>query len=136
MRPPAVSVQVSRRMAKLARRDTVPELALRRALHALGFRYRVCFPVPGMSRRSIDIAFPKQQVAVFLDGCFWHGCAQHSVRPKNNSEWWVQKLQTNVDRDRDTSAHLTSLGWHVIRIWEHEPVDRAVNRVVRAVWGD
>lgn len=136
MRPAPSSAQVSQRMAKLARRDTVPELAVRRELHAMGLRYRVCLPVPGIARRSIDIAFPRARVAVFLDGCFWHGCTLHSVTPRSNTVWWVEKLQANVIRDRDTDAHLFSLNWQVIRIWEHEPIDKAVGRIVQAVLED
>lgn len=136
MRPAPSSEQVSERMAKLARRDTAPELAVRRELHSMGLRYRVCFPVPGMARRSVDIAFPKQRVAIFVDGCFWHGCKQHFVTPKSNTVWWLEKLQANAIRDLDTDAHLATLGWQVIRIWEHEPVERAVGRVVQAVLED
>jgi len=136
MRPAPSSGQVSQRMAKLGRRDTVPELAVRRELHSMGLRYRVCFPVPGMAKRSVDIAFPKQRVAIFVDGCFWHGCKLHFVTPKSNTAWWLEKLQANVIRDFDTDAHLAGLGWQVIRIWEHEPVDRAVSRVVQAVLED
>lgn len=101
------------------RKDTTPELSLRRVLHASGARYRVNYPVPGLPRRSIDIAFPKQRVAVFVDGCFWHGCPTHAVAPKHNGEWWAAKLAGNALRDAATSRHLEALGWTVIRVWEH-----------------
>ncbi|GGR35292.1 very short patch repair endonuclease [Streptomyces netropsis] len=111
---------VSARMSRQASRDTNPELAVRRLLHASGHRYRLQRPVPGMSRRTIDIAFPKAKVAVFLDGCFWHGCPQHATSPKANADWWRQKLDRNISRDRETTAHLVAAGWTVLRFWEHE----------------
>ncbi len=95
-------------------------MAVRRILHAGGLRYRVNVPVPGMPRRTIDIVFPKAKVAVFLDGCFWHGCPQHATRPKANAEWWRTKLDKNMARDAETTEHLTQEGWTVLRFWEHE----------------
>lgn len=73
-----------------------------------------------MSRRTIDIAFPGPRVAVFLDGCFWHSCPRHATSPKANSDWWVQKLEKNVRRDKETTERLQELGWRVLRFWEHE----------------
>ena len=107
-------------------RDTKPELALRSAVHALGLRYRVSAkPLPGL-RRTADLVFPTARVAVFLDGCFWHGCPQHATRPKSNAQWWQSKLDKNMARDRGTSAHLEAAGWTVLRFWEHEdPADIA-----------
>lgn len=106
------------------RRDTAPEVAIRRVLHAHGLRYRVAFKVPGLPRRTIDVAFPRKKVALFIDGCFWHGCPQHGVQPKNNADWWHAKLQGNAERDRSTDDHLQRNGWTVIRIWEHaDPLD-------------
>lgn len=105
---------------------TKPELEIRRVLHAQGLRYRLQVPIEGMPRRSIDIAFPSEKVAVFVDGCFWHLCSQHAVMPKTNSEFWSNKLAANRARDVETSSWLVQLGWQVIRIWEHEdPVDAA-----------
>ena len=92
-------------MSVAPRRDTAPELALRRALHAAGYRYRVVHPVPGNRRRSIDIAFTRAGVAVFVDGCFWHGCPEHGTRPRANSDWWSTKLAANHARDEDTDGH-------------------------------
>ncbi|WP_129336328.1 very short patch repair endonuclease [Cellulomonas endophytica] len=120
-------------MSTLARRDNPRELALRRALHAQGFRYRVTVRVPGLPRRTIDVAFPRARVAVFVDGCFWHGCSEHSHAPRSNSSWWAQKLAANRARDADTTRHLQELGWTVLRIWEHVPLDDAVATVVAAV---
>lgn len=89
--PHASSAAVSARMSRHPRRDTGPELVLRRALHAAGLRYRVGYPVPGLPRRTIDIAFTRAKVAVFVDGCFWHGCEQHRTVPTANGAWWAEK---------------------------------------------
>ncbi len=119
---------VSARMSRQASRDTNPELAVRRLLHGSGHRYRLHRPVPGLPRRSIDIAFPGPRIAVFLDGCFWHGCPKHATSPKANAEWWRQKLDRNIARDRETTEHLVNAGWTVLRFWEHEdPVSVAAD---------
>ncbi|MGA5516756.1 very short patch repair endonuclease [Streptomyces pseudogriseolus] len=120
-------------MSRQNRRDTAPEVAVRRILHAGGLRYRVNVPVPGMPRRTIDIVFPKAKVAVFLDGCFWHGCPQHATSPKANAEWWRTKLDKNMARDAETTEHLTQEGWTVLRFWEHEPVSDVASRIAATV---
>jgi DNA mismatch endonuclease (patch repair protein) len=107
-------------MARQARVHTAPEVALRRALHAAGLRYRVAWPVPGLRRRTIDVAFTRAKLAVFVDGCFWHSCPDHATAPSANAAWWAAKLAGNAARDNATNAHLESLGWRVVRIWEHE----------------
>jgi DNA mismatch endonuclease (patch repair protein) len=107
-------------MSRQGSRDTAPEVAVRRLLHASGLRYRVNVPVPGMPRRTIDIVFPKAKIAIFLDGCFWHGCPQHATHPKSNAEWWRTKLDKNMARDVETTEHLAAEGWTVLRFWEHE----------------
>ncbi|MER5381429.1 very short patch repair endonuclease [Streptomyces sp. NPDC002688] len=107
-------------MSRQSSRDTAPEVAVRRLLHAAGLRYRVNVPVPGIPRRTIDIAFSKAKIAIFLDGCFWHGCPQHATQPKANAEWWRAKLDKNMARDIETTAHLEGAGWTVLRFWEHE----------------
>jgi len=94
-------------------------MALRRRLHADGFRFRVTWPVPGKARRTIDVAFPGLRVAVFIDGCFWHGCPAHGTSPHTNAAWWASKLTANRLRDQDTTEHLQAQGWTVIRLWEH-----------------
>lgn len=127
--PSATSASVSARMAATGRRDTAPEMALRRGLHAAGYRFRVIYPVPGNRRRTIDIAFTRVKVAIFVDGCFWHGCRDHCRRPRSNQAWWEQKLQQNLARDKDTDALLQEAGWHVVRIWEHESVGDALAKV-------
>ena len=101
-------------------RDTGPELAVRRLVHATGLRYRVNLPIPGMRRRTIDIAFTRARAAVFIDGCFWHGCGDHFVEPKTNPEYWRGKIAHNRLRDVETVDFLHSQGWTVLRFWEHE----------------
>ncbi|MDO8150201.1 very short patch repair endonuclease [Isoptericola sp. b408] len=123
-------------MSTARRRDTAPEMALRRELHARGLRYRVGFPVPGQRRRTIDVAFTRARVAVFVDGCFWHGCPEHGNAPRSNAEWWRTKLAANMDRDRDTDRLLDESGWRVVRIWEHESVAVAADKVEAAVRPD
>ncbi|MFB7931043.1 very short patch repair endonuclease [Streptomyces sp. NPDC056039] len=115
------SAGVSARMSRQASKDTAVELAVRRLLHADGLRYRVEYPVPGLPRRRIDVAFPRAKVAVLIDGCFWHGCPQHATHPKANADWWRTKLDRNMARDRETTEHLLAAGWTVLRFWEHTP---------------
>jgi DNA mismatch endonuclease, patch repair protein len=101
-------------------RDTRPELAVRRAVHALGLRYRVARrPVPGLPRTA-DLVFPREQVAVMVDGCFWHGCPEHCVPSKSNQGYWDAKIASNQLRDADTNTRLTAVGWLVMRFWEHD----------------
>jgi len=116
-------------MSVARRKDTAPELALRRELHRRGLRYRVTYPVPGLRRRSIDIAFTRARVAVFVDGCFWHGCPEHGTTPRSNQDWWLAKIETNMARDRDTTGVLTASGWLVARFWEHQQVDEVADTV-------
>jgi DNA mismatch endonuclease (patch repair protein) len=108
-------------------------MALRRVLFGRGFRYRVHRPVPGLSRRTVDIVFPRAMVAVFVDGCFWHGCPEHGMLPRSNREWWQHKLDNNRRRDQETSAHLVKLGWTVLRFWSHDTPDVMADSVVSAV---
>lgn len=132
-RPEPRDPTVRRHMERQRRRDTGPEMALRRALHAAGFRFRVQYPAPGLPRRSIDIAFTKARVAVYIDGCFWHSCPEHGVAPKNNADWWADKLEQNRARDVETSSVLEACGWRVVRVWEHETVEMQVSAVVAAL---
>lgn len=131
--PTPKSATVSSVLSRVRQRDTEAELALRRVLHSNGLRYRVNFPVPGMPRRTIDVAFTRLKIAVFIDGCFWHGCPQHCVAPKNNAAWWQAKLDSNRQRDAETDLALQRLGWRVIRVWEHEKPNVAADTVIRAV---
>ncbi|MGH4002301.1 MAG: very short patch repair endonuclease [Pseudonocardiaceae bacterium] len=128
--PEPLDETVRRRMQRQRRRDTPLELEIRKQLHALGFRYRVDFRLDPPLRTRADICFTKQKVAVFIDGCFWHGCPQHATSPKNNAAWWREKLDANIARDRRTDADLDDRGWQVIRIWEHEVADEAVVQIV------
>ncbi len=101
------------------RRDTLPELIVRRLLHAMGLRYRVDFAPLG-GRRRADIVFTRKRIAVFVDGCYWHGCPEHATYPKRNSDYWLPKLARNIERDRETDDLLRAAGWTVLRYWEHE----------------
>ncbi|MEU8847799.1 very short patch repair endonuclease [Streptomyces sp. NPDC048564] len=120
-------------MSRQVSKDTGAELAVRRLLHAAGLRYRVEFPVPGMARRRIDVAFPRAKVAVLIDGCFWHGCPEHATQPKSNADWWRQKLDRNMARDRETTEHLIAEGWTVLRFWEHEAPEEVAIQVAATV---
>lgn len=117
-------------MSVLRKRDTGPELAVRRLLHAAGLRYRVAWPVPGQRRRTIDIAFTRARLAVHIDGCFWHGCPVHATSPKANADWWAEKIAANRARDADVTAQLEGLGWDVLRFWEHEKPEDVATRVM------
>lgn len=123
-----------RNMQAIRSRDTAPELAVRRALHSLGFRYRVAIaPEPGLRRRA-DIVFTKARVAVFIDGCFWHGCPEHGrANFKHNADYWPAKIQSNMARDLDTTARLRGAGWTVMRFWEHEAKADVVKAIQSAV---
>jgi DNA mismatch endonuclease (patch repair protein) len=108
-------------MQAIRSRDTKPEHLVRRLLHAQGLRYRVAAkPLPDL-RRTADIVFRPVKLAVFIDGCYWHGCPQHYVAPKTNPGYWSDKVARNVARDRDTDQRLKEAGWAVLRFWEHEP---------------
>lgn len=121
------------RLSRQRRRDTGPEMAIRRALWAKGLRYRVDYAPLADKRRKADVVFPKARVAVFVDGCFWHRCPVHATMPKTNEAWWAGKLAGNVARDRETDARLEAGGWTVVRVWEHEDADDAAERIAAAV---
>lgn len=123
--PSASSDVIRVRMATTKRRDTKPELALRSALYGMGLRFGVDRKING-NRRRTDVVFPTERVAVYVDGCFWHGCPQHGTIPKQNRQWWIDKLDANRSRDAATTTALTEEGWRVLRFWEHdEPVAAA-----------
>lgn len=116
----ASSERVSRQMSKLGQRDTVPEIAIRSELHRRGLRFRVhAKPEPDL-RTKADIIFRPKKVCVYIDGCFWHSCAEHGTMPASNRDFWEKKLRRNVKRDVETTRHLTEIGWTVLRYWEHE----------------
>jgi DNA mismatch endonuclease (patch repair protein) len=133
--PTATSAAVSAVMRANYRRNTKPELALRRRLHAAGLRYRVDRPVPVLGRTiRPDIVFGPAKVAVFVHGCFWHRCPMHGTEPGGpNAEYWRAKLDRNVTRDEVNLAALSSSGWQVIIVWEHEDPRHAADRVEDAL---
>lgn len=127
--------RTSRRFSAQRRTGTTPELLLRRELHRRGLRFRVHHPIQGLPRRRADVVFTRWRLAVFVDGCFWHGCADHGVQPRSNSEWWQWKLQSNRARDRDTDQRLQALGWTVLRVWEHDNAVSAADRIEHVLDG-
>lgn len=126
----ASSERARQRFQVQKRRDTAPELQLRRAAHALGLRYYVGRqPLPEL-RRTADLVFPRARVAVFVDGCFWHGCPEHGCRVHGNNGWyWPEKIASNRRRDVDTNAWLREAGWTVVRVWEHEDMAEAARQL-------
>ncbi len=134
--PAASSPGRAANMRAIRRTDTKPELALRRALHRLGYRFRKDYRLDLESRRvRPDIAFTARKVAVFVDGCFWHACPEHGSKPAVNQGYWNPKLLRNVERDRAADAALELAGWRVVRLWEHVPLDDAVTAVITALGG-
>jgi DNA mismatch endonuclease (patch repair protein) len=127
----------SANMRAIRRTGTKPEMALRRALHGRGYRYRKDYRLDLANGKRVrpDIAFTARKVAVFVDGCFWHACPEHGKRPSANTWYWDPKLQRNVERDQAANAALAEAGWTVVRIWEHEALDSAVTSVISALDG-
>jgi DNA mismatch endonuclease (patch repair protein) len=120
-------------MSRQRSADTEIELRLRRILHRSGLRYRVHRrPVPGL-RRTADIVFTRARVAVFVDGCFWHGCPAHRTLPKTNADFWQSKIEANVRRDEDTRVRLADAGWLAVRVWEHDDPQRAATTIASLV---
>lgn len=131
---PAASSQAAlKRMKSTRRRDTAPEVALRTILFRMGLRYRVDTKPLRSLRRKADILFTQAKVAVYIDGCFWHGCPLHATWPKENAEFWRQKIEANQRRDADTAHQLQQAGWTVLRVWEHEASEMAAERVYSTV---
>lgn len=127
------SAGVSERMARVRRRDTRPELELRSELHRRGFRYRVDRrPLKGVLSRA-DLVFGPAKVAVYVDGCFWHSCPEHGTMPRSNEAFWQDKLARNRERDAAVNELLAAAGWTVVRVWEHEEIAVAADRVESAV---
>jgi len=128
--PVPSSTTVSRVMRRMGRKDTAPELALRRELTRLGLRYRLHrADLPGRP----DVSFGPARVAVFVDGCFWHGCPEHAVMPKANRQWWADKLAANKARDAAKDAALRERGWEPVHVWEHEDPATAARRIAEIV---
>jgi DNA mismatch endonuclease (patch repair protein) len=124
-------------MSRNRRRDTKPELLLRRVLHARGLRYRVDYPIKvGEVTVRPDVVFTRRQIAVFLDGCFWHGCPQHGNVPDRNRAYWLPKLARNLARDAAVTTALTQAGWAVVRAWEHESSEGIADRILALLEGE
>jgi DNA mismatch endonuclease, patch repair protein len=131
--PAASSPEVRRRMQSVLRKDTAPETLLRSGLHRLGLRFRKDYrPIPSL-RCTADVVFPRQKVCVFVDGCFWHGCAVHHDAPKTNAEWWAEKVSNTARRDRQRTTRLRDDGWKVIRLWEHDLAGDNLGRSIKLV---
>lgn len=126
--PTPASDAVSAQMRRMPRKDSKPELILRRELHARGLRFTV-------NRRDLpgtpDVVLSRARLAVFVDGCFWHSCPEHGVLPKNNRDWWRAKLDGNIERDHRKDDELRDRGWVALHAWEHEPVVNLADRVER-----
>ena len=120
-------------MARVRQKGTRAEIDLRRALHAKGLRYRLHLPLLTKPSRVADIVFSGAKVAVFVDGCFWHGFPEHASWPKNNADFWREKIETNRSRDADTDQRLHALGWATVRVWEHENASQAAIRIAELV---
>ena len=133
--PKASSEGRSANMRAIRRTDTKPELALRRALHRMGYRFRKDYRLDLDTGQRVrpDVAFTARKVAVFVDGCFWHACPDHGSRPAVNQGYWAPKLLRNVERDRAADSALELAGWRVVRLWEHVPLEAAVAAVVTAL---
>lgn len=135
--PHPASSAVSAAMKGNTRADTKPEIALRAELHRRGLRFRKDYFLPIRGARGIraDIVFTRARVAVFIDGCFWHGCPDHGHSPRRNTDYWAPKLARNRQRDQLVTKRLVEDGWRVIRLWEHvSSIDAAeiVDSSVRA----
>ena len=128
-RPPPSSEQVSQQMKRMPRENSEPEVRLRRELHSRGLRFRVNLRgLPG----TPDIAFTRAKIAVFVDGCFWHRCPRHGVLPKANRDWWREKLDRNVERDKRKDGELEDLGWLSIHVWEHDDPSTVADAIEQA----
>ncbi|MFK0221799.1 very short patch repair endonuclease [Streptomyces vinaceus] len=129
----ASSAARRRNMQAIRSRDTKPEKVIRRLIHAKGLRYRIAArPLPDL-RRTADLVFRPAKVAVFVDGCYWHGCPEHYVPPRTNPGYWSDKVARNIARDRDTDQKLTEAGWLVLRFWEHEESGLCAMKIADAV---
>jgi len=124
----------SAEMRKVRARDTKAERRVRSELHRLGLRYALQRPIVTGTRRTVDIVFVAERIAVFIDGCYWHACPEHATWPKANAAFWRAKILGNVERDRDTDERLRAEGWLVLRYWEHEdPCDVAADVLVQVM---
>jgi DNA mismatch endonuclease (patch repair protein) len=132
----AVDPNVSRRMSNTRGRDSAPELAVRRILHAAGLRYRVNARPVSNVRRTADIVFPRQRIVVLIDGCFWHGCPDH-YRPATGARaaFWAKKIEQNRRRDVESTTFFETADWTVLRFWEHEDPEDVARSIHATVAG-
>lgn len=131
--PKSSSQAASNRMRASKSRDTTPEKSLRKELHKRGLRYRIdARPIMELNRRA-DIVFRSAKVAIFVDGCFWHGCPKHGTQAKANAKFWKAKIRRNQERDAETNQLLKKTGWKVIRVWEHEKPEKASGKIYKIV---
>jgi DNA mismatch endonuclease (patch repair protein) len=129
----ASSTGVRRSMQANRPRGTSVEVALRKALFTRGLRFfKDRRPLPKL-RCEADVVFPRLRIAVFVDGCFWHGCPLHATRPVLHGDWWGRKLDRNMERDRTNGAILASAGWKVLRFWEHQSIDEMASQTEKLV---
>lgn len=129
LRPRPSSSAVSAAMSRQRVKDTAPEVKLRQALHRRGLRFRIHRqPIPGL-RRTVDIVFPRERLAVDVRGCFWHACPIHGSIPRANREWWQAKLSRNTERDIETQRALGRAGWLLVVVWEHESSEAAAEQI-------
>jgi DNA mismatch endonuclease (patch repair protein) len=132
--PVPTSAAVSAVMRANRKTGSSPEVRLRSSLHASGLRFRKNARIAvGQTWTRPDIVFTRQRVAVFVDGCFWHGCTDHGTTPRSNTSYWGPKLARNAERDATTDRALRDAGWTVVRVWEHEPVEQAAAAVAAAI---
>ncbi len=127
------SPAASARLRLQKSRNTLCELALRSRLHRLGLRFRVHRKLLPDTQRTADVVFGPLKIAVFVDGCFWHGCRRHIGWPKSNIDWWKQKIDRNRKRDKDTDRRLKQAGWTVIRVWEHDDPSLVASHVLKII---
>ncbi|MBF6070280.1 very short patch repair endonuclease [Nocardia farcinica] len=125
---------VRKSMRANRRRDTAPEVAVRKLLHARGLRYRVDYaPDRGHLRNRADIVFTRARVAVFIDGCWWHGCTEHHRAPRANNDYWSSKIRRNAERDRYVNEMLREQGWTVLRFWEHQGATEIADGITQEI---
>lgn len=130
--PKPSSQAVRARMQATRQKDTKIEVAIRHELHRRGYRYRLNYRIANF-RGKPDIVFRRDRIAVYVDSCFWHACPLHGSRPKSNQQWWDDKLAANATRDRRHTKELRAAGWSVVRVWEHDSLNRAVARIEQAI---
>ena len=127
--------QRKKNMSAIKGKNTKPEMKIRKMLWAEGVRgYRVHYDLPGKP----DIVFPKKKIAIFIDGCYWHKCPECFIVPKTNTEFWMNKINGNVERDQKITKELEDLGWTILRFWEHEvrkDAEKVVNELKKKIAG-